>query len=142
MHFGRLTVHFVTKIRRVCANFALRCAQTYVRLFRKRYLVALVSVPLEEAAPIFVRAVANVERLARALRRRTNGAKERTILLSPADDLHVVLHETRGSVDEGTRQLAGGRQQNQRNDSAFDYTFRGRNVRRRLCRVPSSQRLG
>jgi hypothetical protein len=76
MHFGRLTVHFVTKIRRVCANFALRCAQTYVRLLRSRYLAALVSVPLEEAAPVLVRAVANVERLARALRRRSNGAEE------------------------------------------------------------------
>ena len=97
MHFGRLTVHFVTKIRRVCANFSLHFAQTYVRLFRSRYLAALVSVPSEEAAPIFVRAVANVERLARALRRRPNGAKERTTLLSPADDLDVVLHETGGS---------------------------------------------
>ena len=63
--------------------------------------------------PILVRAVANVERLAPALRRRTDGAEERTILLSPADDLDVVLHETRASVDEGTRQLAGRRQQNQ-----------------------------
>ena len=137
MHFGRLTVQFVTKVRRFCANVSRVSARSYTKLHESR-LNLFVSVPPELAPPVLAGAVANVKRLARALGRKSNCAEKRSMLFLPADDLEVVLDESRGWIDEAARQLASRRCEDQKDDLAFDDAFCGQERRRRLCRGPSA----
>ena len=132
MHFGRLTVQFVTKVRRFCANVSHVSAGNYTKLHESR-LNVFVSVPSEFTAPALSGAVADVKRLARALGRKSNCAEKRSMLFLPADDLEVVLDESRGWIDEAARQLAGRRREDQKDDLAFDDAFCGQEGRRRLC---------
>jgi hypothetical protein len=60
------------------------------------------------------------------------------MLFLPADDLDVVLDESRGWIDEAARQLASRRREDQKDDLAFDDAFCGQERRRRLCRGPSA----
>ena len=132
MHFGRLSVQFVTKVRRFCANVSRVTAGSYTKLHESR-LNVFVSVPSEFTAPALSGAVADVKRLARALGRKSNGAEKRSVLPLPTDNLNVVLDKSRARIDEVARQLAGGCREDQRDDFAFDDAFCGQERRRRLC---------
>ena len=102
MHFGRLTVQFVTKVRRTCVNVSRVTAGSYTKLHESR-LNVVVSVPSEFTAPALSGAVANVKRLARALGRKSNGAEKRSVLPLRADNLNVVLDKSRARIDEVPR---------------------------------------
>src|SRR6476659_9201596 len=132
MHFGRLTVQFVTKVRRTCANVSRVTAGSYTKLHVSR-LVFSIPVPPELASPVLAGAVADVKRLARARGRKSNGAEKCSVLLLPADNLNVVLDESRARIDEVARQLAGGCREDQRDDFAFDDALREQMRSRRLC---------
>ena len=107
MHFGRLSVQFVTKVRRICANVSRVTAGSYTKLHESRMFVS-VSVPPELASPVLAGAVADVKRLARSLGRKSNGAEKRSVFPLPADNLNVVLDKSRARIDEVARQLAAG----------------------------------
>ena len=132
MHFGRLTVQFVTKVRRTCANVSRVTAGSYTKLHESRMFVS-VPVPPELAFAVLAGAVADVKRLAGSRGRESNGAEKRSVFPLPADNLNVVLDKSRARIDEVARQLAGGCREDQRDDFAFDDALREQVRSRRLC---------